>query len=124
MFEAFHKMCLDQMCRATGKRVVCVGVSSVAAQEDEGFMLEEITVTATKRSENQQKVAVAMETISSNTIKEMGKTDIDQILSTTPGGIVNVITAAPKLDKFSASATLEAGNYNLKHGEVSLNVRG
>lgn len=178
---------------------VCGDVSSVMAQDvdDEGFMLEEITVTATKRAENQQKVAVAMETISSDTIKEMGKTDIDQILSgvssviinkaadgmrvtlrgmandqnvfqgmqastptvavnmdgaytqrnssgnnlydiervevlygpqstmystSTPGGIVNVITAAPKLDKFGASATLEAGNYNLKHGEVSLNV--
>jgi outer membrane receptor protein involved in Fe transport len=173
--------------------------SSLLAQEtkSEEFTLEEITVTAQKRAENQQKVPIAMETITGDTIKELGKTDIDQILSSvasiiinkaqdgmrvtlrgmsndndtfhgrqvstptvavnmdgsytnrsaagdnlydvervevlygpqstlysaaTPGGVVNVVTANPKLDKFSTSATLEAGNFNLKHGEVTLNV--
>jgi len=174
-------------------------VSAIFAQEssDDEFTLEEITVTAQKRAENQQKVAIAMETISGDTIKELGKTDIDQILSTvssaiinkaadgmrvtlrgmsndngvffgrqvstptvavnmdgaytnrnsagdnlydvervevlygpqstmyssaSPGGVVNVITANPKLDQFDGSVTLEAGSYSLKHGEVSLNV--
>ena len=174
-------------------------VSAIFAQEtaDEEFTLEEITVTAQKRAENQQKVPIAMETISGDTIKELGRTDIDQILSTvasviinkaddgmrvtlrgmsndqstfrgrqvstptvavnmdgaytnrsaagdnlydvervevlygpqstlysspSPGGIVNVITANPKLDKFEASATLEGGSYNLKHGEAIVNV--
>jgi len=164
-------------------------VSAVFAQEsaDDEFTLEEITVTAQKREENQQKVPIAMETISGETIKELGKTDIDQILSTvssvivnkaadgmrvtlrgmsndnsmfqgrqvstptvavnmdgaytnrsaagdnlfdiervevlygpqstlystaSPGGVVNVVTANPKLDNFEASATLEGGNYN------------
>jgi len=173
--------------------------SALFAQEtaDEEFTLEEITVTAQKRAENQQKVAIAMETISGDTIKELGKTDIDQILSSvssiiinkaqdgmrvtlrgisndngvffgrqvstptvavnmdgaytnrsaagsnlydvervevlygpqstlystpSPGGIVNVVSASPKLDRFSTSALFEAGNFSLMHGEASLNV--
>ncbi len=177
------------------------GLFSAYAQEKTGssdeFMLEEITVTAEKRSENQQKVPIAMETISGDTIKDLGKTDIDQILSTvsnifinkmsdgmrvtlrgmsndnpafqgmqastptvavnmdgsytnrnsagdnlydiervevlfgpqstmyaspSPGGVVNVVTASPKLDKFEGSVTLEGGSYRLKHAEAVVNV--
>jgi outer membrane receptor protein involved in Fe transport len=175
------------------------GLSSLFGQETESeeFTLEEITVTAQKRAENQQKVPIAMETISGDMIKEMGKTDIDQILSSvssiiinkaqdgmrvtlrgmsndqstfhgrqvstptvavnmdgaytnrsaagdnlydlervevlygpqstlysaaTPGGVVNVVTASPKLDMFSTSAILEAGNFNKKHAEATINV--
>jgi iron complex outermembrane recepter protein len=170
----------------------------VNAQESatDEFTLEEITVTAQKRVENQQKVAIAMDVISGDQMKEMGQTDINQILgnlssatinktgsalriairgvsddlaensvqvttptaalntdgvmtnrnqagtglydvervevlvgpqstlyaSASPGGIVNVVTAAPKLEKFEGSATLEYGNYNLKHGEGAVNV--
>jgi iron complex outermembrane recepter protein len=174
-------------------------VTALFAQETkaEEFTLEEITVTAQKRAENQQKVPIAMETISGDTIKELGKSDIDQILSTvssiivntasdgmrvslrgmsndnpafqgrqvstptvavnmdgaytnrnaaggnlydvervevlygpqstlystsSPGGVVNVVTASPKLDRFEGTANLEAGNYNLKNGQFSVNV--
>jgi len=174
-------------------------VSAVFAQEsaDEEFTLEEITVTAQKREENQQKVPIAMEVISGEAMKEIGKNDIDQILSTvssviinkasdgmrvtlrgmandqnnfggmqastptvavnmdgaftqrnaagnnlydiervevlygpqstlysssTPGGVVNVITASPKLNQFEGSVSLEGGNYSLKRGELTLNV--
>jgi outer membrane receptor protein involved in Fe transport len=174
-------------------------VSALFAQETKAdeFTLEEITVTAQKRAENQQKVPIAMETITGDTIKELGKTDIDQILSTissviinkatdgmrvtlrgmsndndsfqgrqvstpsvavnmdgsytnrsaagdnlfdiervevlygpqstmystaSPGGVVNVVTASPKLEKFETSAILEAGNYSLKHIEAVVNV--
>lgn len=174
-------------------------VSVLFSQESSSqeFTLEEITVTAQKREENQQKVPIAMETISGEAIKDLGKTDIDQIISTissviinkasdgmrvtvrgmsndngvffgrqvstptvavnmdgaytnrsaagnslydvervevlygpqstmystpSPGGIVNVISASPKLDEFSTSFTLEGGNYGLKHGDASLNV--
>ena len=164
--------------------------------EDE-FTLEEITVTAQKRVENQQKVPIAMEVISGDTIKETGKNDIDEILSNissvliqsntdgirvsirgvsndntpfegfsayspsvavnqdgvytnrnqgnqnmydiervevlygpqstiyataSPGGIVNVISAAPKLEVFEGAGTIEYGNYNLIHTEGSMNA--
>jgi iron complex outermembrane recepter protein len=169
------------------------------AQEStsEEFTLEEITVTAAKRAENQQKVAISMDVISSDEIKELGKNNIDEILSgvsntiiekardgyriairgitdssqpfhgmstaqpavavntdgvysnrkdtvaglfdidrvevlygpqstmyssNSPGGIVNVVTAQPKLSTYSASAVVEAGNYNLQHFEGTVNA--
>ena len=42
--------------------------------------------------------------------------------SATPGGIVNVISAAPKTDKFEFSGTLEYGSFNLLHTEAAVNV--
>jgi iron complex outermembrane recepter protein len=175
------------------------GLSSLSAQEtsSEEFTLEEITVTAAKRAENQQKVAIPMDVISSDSIKELGKNNIDDILSSvsntiieksrdgyrvairgitdssqpfhgmstsqpavavntdgvysnrkdtvaglfdvdrvevlygplstmyssnSPDGIVNVVTALPKLDRFSANALLEVGNYQVLHGEVAVNA--
>jgi iron complex outermembrane recepter protein len=180
---------------------ICV-VSQAFAQESvpEDFTLEEITVTAQKRAENQQKVAIAMDTISGDEMKELGQSDLDEILSTvssafinragdgmrvsirgmadditptgqlqdmsnstpsvavnmdgvftarrasgsalydlervevlygpqstlyasnSPGGIVNIVTANPKIDKYEASGTLEYGNYNLIHTEGSMNA--
>jgi iron complex outermembrane recepter protein len=171
----------------------------IYAQETkaEEFTLEEITVTAAKRAENQQKVAISMDVISSDSIKELGKNNIDDILSSvsntiieksrdgyrvairgitdssqpfhgmstsqpavaintdgvysnrkdtvaglfdvdrvevlygpqstmyssnSPGGIVNVVTAQPKLDRFSTNALVEVGNYQVLHGEVSVNA--
>jgi iron complex outermembrane recepter protein len=175
------------------------GVSTLFAQETkaEEFTLEEITVTAQKRVENQQKVAIAMDVISSDEIKELGKNNIDEILSgvssaiiqkaadgyrvslrgisddssasmgqsmaapsvaintdgvysnrkdtgsglfdiervevlygpqstmyssNSPGGIVNVVTAAPKIDKYEVSAALTGGNYSLIKTEGAVNV--
>lgn len=173
-------------------------VSSVTAQEIfEEFTLEEITITAQKREENQQKTAMAVEVITAEDLQRSGKADLTDILSnvpglitntasdglrislrgisddtatfkgqsmstpavavntdgvysnrkdsgtglfdlervevlygpqstlyasTSPGGIVNLITASPKLDKFAVSATVEAGNYGLLHTEGSVNA--
>jgi len=172
---------------------------SLYAQESakDEFTLEEITVTAQKRAENQQKVAISMETISSEQMKETGMNNLDEILnnvsnviinkaedglrvtirglsdagdafhgmsvsmptvavnmdgvysnrkdtgsglydlervevlsgpqstlyaSNSPGGIVNVISANPKLDKYEFSGLLEYGNYALLHTEGSMNA--
>ncbi len=171
----------------------------VYAQESSAdeFTLEEITVTAQKRSENQQKVAVAMDVIAADEIKSLAKTNIDDILSNvsnvmvqkasdgmrvslrgygdsggvnhgqsfsspavavnmdgvyssrkdtstglfdlervevlfgpqstmyasnSPGGIVNVQTANPRLDTYEGSGTIEYGNYNLLHTEGVVNA--
>lgn len=169
----------------------------VNAQETEEFTLEEITVTAQKREENQQKVPIAMEVLSGEDFKEQGRNDIDEILetissvmiqaaedglrvsirgmsndnspfmnisistptvavhtdgvytskntgnqnlydiermevlfgpqstlyaSTSPGGIVNIVTAKPNTDKYEASGVLEYGNYNFLHTEGILNA--
>jgi iron complex outermembrane recepter protein len=174
-------------------------ISALLAQEtsSEEFTLEEITVTAQKRSENQQRVPIAMETISAAEMQELGRNDLDDILtnvsnvivqkaadgmrvslrgisddsssfmgqsmaaptvaintdgvysnrkdtgsflydlervevlygpqstmysSNSPGGIVNVVTAQPKTDKFEVNASLEVGNYNLIQIQGAVNV--
>jgi iron complex outermembrane receptor protein len=171
----------------------------LCAQETESdeFTLEEITVTAQKRAENQQRVAIAMDVIPADGLREVGKFAIDDILSNvstvmvqksadgmrislrgysdltgtnfgqststpavavnidgvyssrkdtgralydmervevlfgpqstmyasnSPGGIVNIETASPKLDKYEASGVLEYGNFNLLHTEGMVNV--
>ena len=165
-------------------------ISFMCAQENssEEFTLEEITVTAQKREENQQKVAIAMDVIMGEKLAEAGKTNVDDILSglsnvlinkssdgmrvsvrgltetdspfmdlhattpqvavnvdgaynsnnragtnlfdvervevlygpqstmyasNSPGGILNVVTVAPKTDKYSVSASAEYGSYSL-----------
>lgn len=180
--------------------VLALGAFHVALAQDEdedSFTLEEITVTAQKRAENQQKVAIAMEVVTGEELKALGRNDIDEILSNvssvliqsandglrvsvrgisndnnafrniqasaptvavnkdgvysnrsgnnqslydiervevlfgpqstmyasaSPGGIVNIVTANPKTDVYSASGTLEYGNYDLLHTEGSVNV--
>jgi iron complex outermembrane receptor protein len=42
--------------------------------------------------------------------------------SNSPGGIVNVVTANPKLEKFEASGLLEVGNYNRLHTQGVMNT--
>jgi iron complex outermembrane receptor protein len=173
-------------------------ITSLNAQESDvdEFTLEEITVTAQKREENQQKVPISMEVLSAEDIKISGKTNLEDILeystgviinrasdgmrvslrgmsddtthyhglpgstptvaintdgvysnrkdvgglfdlervevlygpqstlyaSNSPGGIVNVVSAAPKLDAYEISGTLEYGNYDKLHMEGSLNA--
>jgi iron complex outermembrane recepter protein len=171
----------------------------LCAQEtnSEEFTLEEITVTAQKRSENQQKVAIAMEVITGDQLTESGKTNVDQILagisnvminntssgmritmrglaetegtfadmhsstptvainvdgaynssntagqnlfdiervevlmgpqstlyaSTSPGGIVNVVTASPKTDRYTVNASAEVGSYKLRNYQFAGNA--
>jgi iron complex outermembrane recepter protein len=171
----------------------------LCAQEtsQEEFTLEEITVTAQKRAENQQKVPIAMDVISGAQLAESGQDNVSDILknlsnsmvnmnsdgmrvtvrglaesegsfnnmrvstptvainvdgsyntnnnagenlfdvervevlygpqstlygSNSPGGIVNVVTAAPKLDKYSANASVEYGSYDLLNLQTTLNA--
>jgi len=42
--------------------------------------------------------------------------------SNSPGGIVNIITASPKLDKYSASGSVEYAKYDLLNGNIALNA--
>lgn len=162
------------------------------------FMLEEITVTAEKREENQQKVAVPMQVFTGTDLTETGQNNVDEILefvsgavinkaadgyrisirgisddnegergavqttnptvalnkdgvyssqkssgslvfdlervevlmgpqstlysSPTPGGIVNVVSASPKLGEYSGSGLIEVGSYSLLHTEGSVNI--
>ena len=169
------------------------------AQESntEEFTLEEITVTAQKREENQQKVPIAMEVISGEQLAETGQNNVNEILknvsnavinmtdegmrvtvrgineaggafnnmrvqtptvainydgayntedsagqnlfdvervevlygpqstmygSNSPGGIVNIITVAPKTDKYSASGSYEYGSFKLQNANIALNA--
>lgn len=179
--------------------ILClIDIPRVRAESgSEEFTLEEITVTAQKRSENQQKVDIPMQVFTAEDIKETGKTDIDAILSdvssaiiarssdgmrvsirgisddnstffgqsqsaptvavnmdgarsnrkdkasdlfdiervevlmgpqstlyssNSPGGVVNIVTGQPKLEKYQVSGVFEYGNYNLRHIEAVLNA--
>ncbi len=179
--------------------LVIGGISPIYAQEEDSdeFILEEITVTAQKRAESQQKVAIQMEVVTGEDLVGTGKDNMDDILrdvssviinksedgmrvslrgltddglvnfdlhnstpmvavnidgahdsssasglnlfdvervevlagpqstlygSNSPGGIVNVVTASPKTDKFSANASAEFGNYGLFDGQLAVNV--
>jgi len=178
------------------------GIPSICAQESEEsesdeFQLEEITVTAQKRSEDVQKVAIQMEVIQGEDLIGTGKDNMDDILrdvsnilinknvdgmritlrglsddathdgsmhnsypqvamnidgaynsasnagqgmfdvervevlagpqstlygANSPGGVVNVVTASPKTDKFSGNVSLEFANYDLFDGKFALNA--
>jgi iron complex outermembrane recepter protein len=174
--------------------VICIYAQETKAEE---FTLEEITVTAQKRVENQQKVPIAMDVINGDQLTETGKTNVDDILanisniqisnapdgmrvavrglteteapfhdmhtstptvainvdgaynssssagmnlfdiervevlygpqstmysSNSPGGIVNVVTAAPKTDRYSANTSFEMGNFGLKNFQFAGNA--
>jgi iron complex outermembrane receptor protein len=193
------KYCLIFFAVLFGIAIATGSVTSLYAQEGDTdeFMLEEITVTAQKRAENQQKVAISMDVISGEDLAGTGKDNVDDILSSlsnvqinnssdgmrvtvrglaeentpfhdmrvstptvainvdgaynsgssagqnlfdiervevlagpqstlygsnSPGGIVNVVTAAPKTEKFSANATAEFGNFGTFNGQVMVNV--
>ena len=64
-------------------------MSSVRAQEADEFTLEEITVTAQKRAENQQKVPITMDVISGETMKELGNSDLDEIILSMSNVFIN-----------------------------------
>jgi iron complex outermembrane receptor protein len=174
-------------------------MQSVYAQDDDSneFELEEVTVTAQKREENQQKVPIQMEVISGENLAVSGQDNVDEILknvsnalinmspdgmrvtvrgisedesvfhdvrastpavginvdgaynagssagenlfdiervevlagpqstlygSNSPGGIVNVVTAAPKTEKWSASASAEFGSFSTRNYNAMLNA--
>jgi iron complex outermembrane receptor protein len=72
--------------------VIAVGdftfVNAQGSQTDE-FTLEEITVTAQKREEDLQKVAIAVEAISGEDLKELGKVNLNDALSTISSVFLN-----------------------------------
>jgi len=69
---------------------LCDLKSGYAQSSDmEEFTLEEITVTAQKRAENQQKVAIAMEVMSGDELKELGSNDIAEILQNVSNVVFN-----------------------------------
>ncbi len=175
------------------------GAFVLCAQEptSDEFTLEEITVTAQKRAENQQKVPIAMDAISGEELALAGKTNVDDILrdlsnvsiytsqegmrvsirgitdngsvtsgiktsssmvgvnvdgvqnsetsagqnlfdvervevlygpqstlygSNSPGGIVNIVTAAPKTDRYSVSVGANYGSFDTQIFQTVLNV--
>lgn len=60
-------------------------ISSVFAQGEDTFMLEEITVTADKREENVQKVPLSVSVVSAEEITEKSYKSIDDMLQNVPG---------------------------------------
>ena len=61
--------------------------SSVYAQDE--FTLDEITVTAQKREENQQDVPIAMDVASGDELREMGYSSIDEVFQSMSAVFIN-----------------------------------
>jgi len=67
-------------------------IPNILAQEtSDEFTLEEIIVTAQKREENLQKVAITVETISGDELTEMGVTNLSQALAGVSSALVQKI---------------------------------
>ncbi len=75
--------------------VMGVFSANVAQSQDDGFVLEEIIVTAQKRSQNLQDVPLTIASFSSEAIKEYGVTNIQSLASVTPGLVVSSTQGSP-----------------------------
>ena len=101
----------------------------ILAQESttEEFTLEEITVTAQKRAENQQKVGIPMAVFSGDALKELGRNDIDQILSQVSSAFISRTSEGLRVTLrgvgFDTPAGYGDGAMNAP-GTVSVNING
>jgi iron complex outermembrane receptor protein len=80
-------------------------VTAHAQDDDEDiFMLQEITVTAEKRTENVQKTAVSVSTLDGDTLTSTGRTLISEILKDVPG--ITISGEVATSDNPAASITI------------------
>jgi iron complex outermembrane receptor protein len=83
------KICLHSFLCLVGLVLILGGASFATAQDDDDvFMLEAVTVTAQKREENLQKVAITMESVSGSELTEWGSTDVQDALAGVSNAIV------------------------------------
>lgn len=80
------KLLMFLFCTSVIAGVELIDVKMVCAQDE--FALEEVTVTAQKREENLQKVALAIDTISGYELTEMGNVNLEDALASLPSVIV------------------------------------
>jgi iron complex outermembrane recepter protein len=87
------------MNRRQRSALVCLAISTAAAMpavqaaDDSGLVLEEIVVTAQKRTENLQEVSISVTAFSGEKLKELGFTDTTDIIKQSPG--VNIYASHP-----------------------------
>ncbi|MBN1626000.1 MAG: TonB-dependent receptor [Deltaproteobacteria bacterium] len=113
---------------------VCLGIITgdalvIYAQDtaSEEFTLEEVMVTAQKREENQQKVGIAMEVITGDQLKELGRTDVDQILQNVSTALVQRTADGLRIGLRGVTYDTPAGygdGVGATPGTVSINVDG
>ena len=113
---------------------LCLGLAlgdapSINAQESEAaeFTLEEITVTAQKREENQQKVGIAMEVLTGEQLKELGRYDIDQILQNVSTATIQRTADGLRIGLRGVTYDTPAGygdGTGATPGTVSINIDG
>jgi outer membrane receptor for ferrienterochelin and colicin len=94
------------------------------AQEDDGFMLEEITVTAQKREENKQKVAIAMEVLAGEDLEATGKNDLSEILENISSIIVNKTGSNLRVSLRGISDDQGDGSVQISTPTVAVNTDG
>lgn len=87
MRKTFMEMFIVVLCFVFTLSCTSFVIAQEAATEE--FTLEEITVTAQKREENQQKVPIAMEVVSGDEMRELGRNNLDDIISSISGVYVN-----------------------------------
>lgn len=73
--------------------VFILGGGAAVAQQTETGALEEIVVTAQKRSEDLQQVPIAISAFSAETLQRKGITSVDQLSNLSPN--VNLDAGAP-----------------------------
>lgn len=101
--------------------------NSMSIRAEEEFALEEITVTATKTEENQQKVGIAMEVLTGQNLKNEGDNDIEDILSQVSGVLVSRTIEGLRITVHGIGLDFPAGfgdNAQPAPGTVSVNLNG
>jgi iron complex outermembrane receptor protein len=119
--RSFFFMFLTGFMFAFGESVCLYAQESASAE----FTLEEITVTAQKRAENQQKVAITMEVISGDGLASSGKTNVDDILSTLSNAMVNYAANGMRVSMRGITETETAFNdMHVSNPVVAINIDG
>jgi iron complex outermembrane receptor protein len=119
------KVCISLMalCLLMGTAFYAVALDYDDADE---FMLEEITVTAQKREENQQKVAIAMDVVSAEDMQEQGMNNVDEILSGVSSVFINKSSDGMRitLRGLSDNEALSTTNQHQSTPTVAVNIDG
>ncbi|MBN1626825.1 MAG: Plug domain-containing protein, partial [Deltaproteobacteria bacterium] len=106
---------------------VFVDFSHVYAQDEasEEFTLEEITVTAQKREENQQKVPIAMEVVSGEDLAALGRDSVDEILKNISNVFINTSSDGQRITlRGITDDSMGMDNQHMADSAVALNLDG
>lgn len=95
---------------ATGGSQVAVNSPNGTSQSGAGDQIEEIVVTAQKRSENLQRVPISIQALSTQRLSELNITQVEDVVRFLPS--VDIQTRAPGFTQFNFRGVTSGGDGN------------